>query len=172
LSFYRKLPGRTLDLYTMLDEVVQLFSSRATQQRIELQTRFCEDLREAFYDPALRQVFANLVGNAMESMESTGGRLNVRARLEGANAVVLISDTGHGIDRTHLRSVFEPFFTTKGERGTGLGLWVTRGIVVEQGGKLQLRTCTEGKRRGTTVRIVLPVVGQAQAISNAPALVN
>jgi PAS domain S-box-containing protein len=172
LSFYRKLPGRTLDLYTMLDEVVQLFSSRATQQHIELETRFSDDLREALYDPALRQVFANLVGNAMESMERTGGRLNVRARLEGANAVVLISDTGHGIDRTHLRSVFEPFFTTKGERGTGLGLWVTRGIVVEQGGKLQLRTCTQGKHRGTTVRIVLPIVVQAQATSKEPALVN
>ena len=67
-------------------------------------------------------------------MESTGGRLSVRARIEGLRAVILISDTGHGIERAHLRSVFEPFFTTKGERGTGLGLWVTRGIVEEQGG--------------------------------------
>jgi PAS domain S-box-containing protein len=172
LSFYRKLPGRTLDLYAMLDEVVQLFSLRAMQQRIEVQTRFSDEVREAHYDPALRQVFANLVGNAVESMEGTGGRLAVRAHLEGEHTVVLISDTGHGIDRTHLRSVFEPFFTTKGERGTGLGLWVTKGIVVEQGGTLQLRTCTEGNRRGTTVRIVLPVVRQAHVVSTEPTLVN
>lgn len=168
LSFYRKLPGRTLDLHTMLDEVVQLFSSRAVQQRIDVQACFSERVREANYDPALRQVFANLIGNAMESMESTGGLLTVRARIEGEHAVVVISDTGHGIDAAHLGSVFEPFFTTKGERGTGLGLWVTRGIVAEQGGKLHLRTCTEGKRRGTTVRVVLPLIRQPQAVPGEP----
>jgi len=172
LSFYRKLPGRTLDLYTMLDEVVQLFSSRAMQEHIDIQARFGEEIQEANYDPALRQVFANLVGNAVESMEGKGGTLRVRARLEGSHAIVLISDTGHGIDRSHLRSVFEPFFTTKGERGTGLGLWVTRGIVLEQGGKLQLRTCTHGAHRGTTVRVVLPIVRQLQAVANEPTLVN
>lgn len=172
LSFYRKLPGRTLDLYAMLDEVVQLFGSRATQQHIEIQTRFSDPLREASYDPALRQVFANLIGNAVESMESTGGKLKVRARLEGEHAVVLVSDTGHGIDRANLRSVFEPFFTTKGERGTGLGLWVTRGILMEQGGRLQLRSCTQGKYRGTTVRVILPLVQRPEPLLREPTLVN
>jgi signal transduction histidine kinase len=172
LSFYRKVPGRTLDLYTMLDEVVQLFSSRATQQRIEIRTRIDDDARDANYDPALRQVFANLVGNAIESMESQGGRLCVRARIEGANAVILISDTGHGIERAHMRSVFEPFFTTKGERGTGLGLWVTRGILEEQGGRLQLRSSTSGRRRGTTVRVLLPVLRPARVSSEPAELVN
>jgi signal transduction histidine kinase len=105
-------------------------------------------------------------------MEASGGRLIVRARLDRERAVVLVSDTGHGINRANLRSVFEPFFTTKGERGTGLGLWVTKGIVLEQGGKLQLRSCTEGKRRGTTVRIVLPVVHKAQAVSDEQSLVH
>ena len=172
LSFYRKLPGRTLDLYTMLDEVVQLFSSRATQQHIEIRTRLDDDVRDANYDPALRQVFANLVGNAIESMENKGGRLCVRARVEGGNAAILISDTGHGIDRAHMRSVFEPFFTTKGERGTGLGLWVTRGILEEQGGRLQLRSCTSGRCRGTTVRVQLPVLRQSRVSAEPAALVN
>jgi len=172
LSFYRKVPGRTLDLYTMLDEVVQLFSSRATQQHIEIFTRLDDDVRGANYDPALRQVFANLVGNAIESMESSGGRLCVRARIEGANTIILISDTGHGIDRAHMRSVFEPFFTTKGERGTGLGLWVTRGILEEQGGRLQLRSSTDGRHRGTTVRVQLPVLRQSPVASESVALVN
>ena len=172
LSFYRKVPGRTLDLYTMLDEVVQLFSSRATQQHIEIRTRIDDDVRDASYDPALRQVFANLVGNAIESMESKGGRLSVRARVEGVNSVILISDTGHGIERAHMRSVFEPFFTTKGERGTGLGLWVTRGILEEQGGRLQLRSSTSGRHRGTTVRVQLPVLRQSRISSEPELLVN
>jgi signal transduction histidine kinase len=172
LSFYRKAPGRTLDLYTMLDEVVQLFNSRATQHHIEIQTRFSDEVREANYDPALRQVIANLVANALESMESAGGHLNIRARIEGSHAVILISDTGHGIDRANMRSVFEPFFTTKGERGTGLGLWVTRGILEEQGGRLRLRSCTSGRHKGTTVRIELPVLHQSGASVKSAALVN
>jgi PAS domain S-box-containing protein len=179
LSFYRKVPGRTLDLHTMLDEVVQLFQTRAAQHRIQIIPAYgdhllvrpgapssttasssskvgLQDIRTAHYDPALRQVFANIVGNALEAMEVRGGTIKVRARLCGSVAIVTVSDTGHGIDKANMLSIFEPFFTTKGERGTGLGLWVTRGIVEEHGGTLQLRSCTAGPRRGTTIRITLP----------------
>jgi len=149
LSFYRKVPGRTLDLHSLLEEVVQLFQSRATQQHVEFVTSFGKGVCEAHYDPALRQVFANIVGNALEAMEGSPGRILLRARLCENCAVVTISDTGHGIDRANLASIFEPFFTTKGERGTGLGLWVTRGIVEEQGGKLHLRSNNSGPRRIT-----------------------
>ena len=78
--------------------------------------------------------------------------------------VVTVSDTGHGIDSANLSSIFEPFFTTKGERGTGLGLWVTRGIVEEQGGKLHLRSRNSGRYRGTTIRITLPAVPSASGL--------
>jgi PAS domain S-box-containing protein len=156
LSFYRKLPGRTIDLRTMLDEVVQLFQSRANQHRVEITTRYGRQIESLCYDPSLRQVFANLVGNALEAMEGSGGHIIVRARLSGSGAVVLVSDTGHGIERENMASIFEPFFTTKGERGTGLGLWVTRGIVEEQGGTLRLRSCTFGRKHGTTIMVRLP----------------
>ena len=157
LSFYRKIPGRTLDLRSLLDEVVQLFHSRAAQYKIELRTRYRPGIEVAHYDPSLRQVFANLVGNALEAMELTGGHITVRARLRGNSAIITVSDNGHGIDSAHLRAIFEPFFTTKGERGSGLGLWVTRGIVEEQGGRLELRSATRGAHHGTTIRITLPV---------------
>jgi PAS domain S-box-containing protein len=162
LSFYRKMPGRTLDLLSMLQEVVQLFSSRAVQHNVVLKTHFGEGLNEACFDPALRQVFANLVANALEAMGVRGGNIHIRSRIlqrpgTDALAVVTISDTGHGIDPANLASIFEPFFTTKGERGTGLGLWVTRGIVEEHRGKLQLRSSTAKARHGTVIRVVLPV---------------
>lgn len=172
LSFYRKVPGRTLDLYAMLDEVVQLFSSRFLRHQIDIRTRFSEELRAAKYDPALRQVIANLVGNAIESMEGAGGRLSIRGRVEGSHAVILISDSGHGIERAHMKAIFEPFFTTKGERGTGLGLWVTRGIVEEQGGRLKLRSSTSGPHRGTTVRIELPMTQKSDVSAEAAALAS
>ena len=168
LSFYRKAPGRTLDLRSLLEEVVQLFSSRAAQYGVEIAADYAEPVKEAHFDPALRQVFANLVGNGLEAMETSGGRILVRARRLGSAAVVTVSDTGHGIDRSHRHAIFEPFFTTKGERGTGLGLWVTRGIVEEQGGSLMLRSATRGKYRGTTIRITLPV----QSPVTAPASVG
>jgi PAS domain S-box-containing protein len=163
LSFYRKLPGRTIDLRTMLEEVVQLFQSRARQHNVKINTRYADDTSAVHYDPALRQVFANLVGNALEAMEGSSGCITVRARLAGGFAAVTVSDTGHGIDQANLQSIFEPFFTTKGERGTGLGLWVTRGIVEEQGGTLRLRSCITG-RRGTTIRIRLPINAPAKII--------
>jgi PAS domain S-box-containing protein len=162
LSFYRKVPGRTLDLYSLLEEVVQLFQSRAAQQHVEMVTSYSPQIRAVHYDPALRQVFANVVGNALEAMEGDGGRIVMRARMCESCTVVTVSDSGHGIDPAHLASIFEPFFTTKGERGTGLGLWVTRGIVEEQGGKLHLRSRSCGPRRGTTIRITLPVTPPAR----------
>lgn len=163
LSFYRKIPGRTLDLKSLLGEVVQLFSSRATQHSVTLCPSYGPGVETAQFDPSLRQVFANLVGNALEAMEGSGGSILLRARLRGASAVVTISDSGHGIPREHLVSIFEPFFTTKGERGTGLGLWVTRGIVEEQGGSLALRTSTRGTYQGTTIRITLPVIAAVRS---------
>jgi signal transduction histidine kinase len=96
-----------------------------------------------------------------------GGSIHIRARIlhhlgihnTGPTdiAVVTIADTGHGIDQANLACIFEPFFTTKGERGTGLGLWVTRGIVEEHRGKLQLRTSTDPEKHGTVIRILLPI---------------
>jgi PAS domain S-box-containing protein len=173
LSFYRKVPGRTLNLHTMLEEVVQLFKMRAAQHRIDILTRYGDDIRSLHYDPALRQVFANIIGNALEAMELRGGRIIIRARVAAASAVVTVCDSGHGIERANLASIFEPFFTTKGERGTGLGLWVTRGIVEEYGGKLSLRSSTSGPHRGTIFRITLPTQpppahGSAAALNSAP----
>jgi PAS domain S-box-containing protein len=157
LSFYRKVPGRTLNLRVMLEEVAQLFTTRANQHHVTLHTRYGAGLQDVHYDPALRQVFANLVANALEAMPAGGGAIYICGRIVGENASILIADNGHGIDPANLACIFEPFFTTKGERGTGLGLWVTRGIVEEHRGKLQLRSTTDARRHGTAIRITLPV---------------
>ena len=171
LSFYHKVPGRTLDLQSLLEEVVQLFQTRAQQRHVELVTRYGRGLRSARYDPSLRQVFANLVGNALEAMEGpsdhSAARILISARLVDHSSVVTVSDTGHGIQHETLSSIFEPFFTTKGERGTGLGLWVTRGIVEEQGGNLQLRSRTRGPYRGTIIRVRLPATVRPAATFTA-----
>jgi signal transduction histidine kinase len=67
-----------------------------------------------------------------------------------------LADNGSGIPRESLRRIFEPFYTTKKEAGTGLGLWVTRGIVKNHGGSIRVRSRIEGQSRGTVFSIFLP----------------
>ena len=107
----------------------------------------------------IRQVLSNLVVNAKDSM-GQGGVLRVRTHVFRKDAMremirIVVADTGSGISETMLNSMFEPFVTTKGERGTGLGLWIVKGIVENHGGKLRVRSRV-GK--GTVFSIELPAV--------------
>jgi signal transduction histidine kinase len=109
----------------------------------------------------LRQVLSNLVINAKDSM-ADGGRLLVRSRhvrhskeYPLGSIRLLVADTGSGISRELRKTIFEPFVTTKGEKGTGLGLWIVRGIIGNHGGKISVKSKV-GK--GTVFKIELPAV--------------
>jgi signal transduction histidine kinase len=107
----------------------------------------------------IRQVLSNLVVNAKDSM-SQGGVLRVRTHVFRKDEVremirIVVADTGSGISETLLDNMFEPFVTTKGERGTGLGLWIVKGIVENHGGRLRVRSRVG---RGTVFSIELPAV--------------
>ena len=111
----------------------------------------------------LRQVFLNLFLNAQEAMPD-GGTLSIATRLSrgtdtefvaGSYAVVQVRDTGTGIAEEHLAHVFEPFYSTKRDsKGTGLGLWVSQGIIQNHGGSMRV---SSRSGRGTTFTITLPV---------------
>ncbi len=108
----------------------------------------------------LRHGFNNLLTNAMESSPA-GGTIQIRVRqgtcwkqqVQGVR--VLVNDEGPGIPQAELAKVFEPFVTTKAEKGTGLGLWVTRAAVVKQGGSIRIRSSVS-KQVGTCVLMSLP----------------
>ncbi|MCL6580885.1 MAG: hypothetical protein K6U08_04615 [Firmicutes bacterium] len=102
--------------------------------------------------PRLKQVLLNLCRNAVEAM-SAGGLLTLRARRDGGEAVLEVSDTGVGIAPSDLGRVFEPFYTTK-EGGSGLGLAVCRRVIEAHGGRVLIRS-TPG--RGTTAEVRLPL---------------
>ena len=72
---------------------------------------------------------------------------------------VTISDTGHGMSAETRRHIYEPFFTTKGEIGTGLGLWVSAGIVEKHKGSIHVRSRAEIGKSGTTFTVILPLAG-------------
>jgi signal transduction histidine kinase len=103
----------------------------------------------------------HVIGNAIDSMRN-GGRLVVRtrkARLSKAGIPgirIPIGDTGDGIPKDVLPRVFEPFYTTKGINGTGLGLWISFGIVQKHYGRLQVRSRTEESKSGTVLSLLLP----------------
>jgi signal transduction histidine kinase len=112
-------------------------------------------------------VFTNLITNAAEAA-GPRGRVQVLLQSElptdpRPGAMVTISDSGAGVPESVQAKLFKPFFTTKGELGTGLGLWVSRGIVEKHGGKIELSNSTDPGYPGAAVRVYLPALGPAAA---------
>jgi signal transduction histidine kinase len=131
----------------------------------------CRDEVQAF-PGEMRQVFTNLVGNALEAM-GQGGKLFVRVSpgrdwQNGRRGIrVLVADNGPGIAPAHLTHLFEPFFTTKGEKGTGLGLWVTHGIVRKHNGSIRVHSSTQPAHHGTAFAVFIPLRSGRQFLVKA-----
>ena len=100
----------------------------------------------------LREVFVNLIGNALDAMPG-GGRLSITALRSRGELRLLFTDTGTGIAPEALERIFEPFFTTKGSKGTGLGLFISYGIIERHAGQLSVLS---EPGRGATFIVALP----------------
>jgi signal transduction histidine kinase len=150
----------TVDVNSVLEDTLLLFSRQLERQGIHVDTKLGKVPTAVGSADQLRQVLSNLVVNAKDSMND-GGRLLARTRhirgRRGSPEIVriLLADSGTGIAPAILDSIFEPFITTKGEKGTGLGLWIVKGIIENHGGKIRVRSQL-GK--GTVFKIDLPVV--------------
>jgi signal transduction histidine kinase len=159
LRFYREPSQPTATrITTVLDSVLMLFGPRLVSSGIKVER--CERAPSAtvLSSPGeLRQVIANIVGNAIDAMR-TGGRLQIRIAQAGQTVRLTLADTGIGIPKEVLPTIFEPFVTTKGETGTGLGLWVTAEIIKRNGWKIRVRSCSRPGHSGTTFYIVIPAL--------------
>ena len=142
LSFSRaeKQPREYSDLNACIEEIVKIVRHLLEKNGVVLALDLVQNLPPVKGDARqLQQVFLNLITNAMAAMEN-GGMLTIRSFLERATrrAVALFQDTGTGIPPDHIDHIFEPFFTTKPEgQGTGLGLFVSYGIVTSYGGTIE-----------------------------------
>jgi len=162
LNFYRSAvsPVR-VQVAQVLDETIEFHKSRLQLAHIDVQRRYQATPPVLCLEGELRQVFMNLVGNAVDAMPA-GGRLSVRIRpatdaKTGDSMVrITVADTGVGMDKVTLKRLFEPFYTTKGAAGTGLGLWVTDEIVRKHKGHIQLRSCQVPSQTGTEFVLHLP----------------
>jgi signal transduction histidine kinase len=165
LRFYRQPshPARA-NLAELLDSVLSLYQGRLHSFGIEVERDYDAALDLFCFAGELRQVFANLIGNAIDASTS-GGRIVVRARRssdwkEPARKGIrfTVADTGSGMEPAVRAHIFEAFFTTKEATGTGLGLWVSHGIIVKHEGLIHLRSRTARPERsaGTVFQIFLP----------------
>jgi len=149
-----KLPVVT-KLSDLLDDVCAMYRPRLQAAKIELEKHYDIEGEVTIFPGELRQVFTNLITNAIDAIGHKG-RLSLSIeRAPDHEVVVRVRDTGSGIPPENLKLIFEPFFSTKGEQGTGIGLWVIKGIVDKLGGRIEVETRTVGET-GTTFSIFLP----------------
>jgi PAS domain S-box-containing protein len=163
LAFYRESQDPVpVDLCEMLDAILDLYARKIDGKKLAVERGYQTRDQLRGFPGELRQVFSNVLINAMEACRECG-RLTVRVSRtvdwrhpERSGMRVLIADSGPGIPPELRHSIFEPFFTTKGKKGTGLGLWVTLGIVEKHGGSIRLRSSVKAGRSGTVFSIFFP----------------
>ncbi len=144
-----------------IEEVLSLTKRQLNRDNIKV-VKKCEVASEVEIDKReIQQVFLNMITNARDAMMPKGGRLEIRVKEVNGKAEVSIRDTGKGIKEEDLNRIFDPFFTTKdvkkgrgGLYGTGLGLFVSYGIVKQHGGEIDVES---KPRKGTTFTVKLPV---------------
>lgn len=152
-----------VDLADLLRTVMTLYTGRLLVRRLSVEMKLGNAPPVLGLEGEIRQVFNNLLRNALDAM-SEGGRLLVRMHpqtnwVSGQPGVRLtVADTGEGIAPEIMQHLFEPFQTTKELMGTGLGLWVSKGIVEKHSGHIRTRS-RRGERHGTVFTVWLPVDG-------------
>jgi signal transduction histidine kinase len=168
LRFYREPSQPTAtDVSTVLDSVLRLHGSRLKAAGVHVNREIPSETATVLSTPGeLRQILANIIGNATDAMRH-GGCLRIRIanrkQLQPGGCCIrlTIADNGTGIPPDVLPTIFEPFVTTKGETGTGLGLWVTAEIVKKNGWKIRVRSSRNPHHRGTVFSLTIPKLAAA-----------
>jgi signal transduction histidine kinase len=179
LRFYRQstLPV-VANIAELLESVLTLYVGRLIALQVEVSRKIGPDVELFCFSGELRQVFANLIGNAIDAME-TGGRLSLSVRrsrswVDGTPGIRLfVADNGCGMTEATRLRIFEPFFTTKESTGTGLGLWVSSEIIVKHNATVRVVSrpaeAANGRQSGTVFMLFFPENGIGVAPVPSPA---
>ena len=166
LRFYKQSTGpKSIDCDELLDTVLAMYRGRFLRSPVVVERRKKAVLPVTCFDGEIRQVLANLVGNALDALGTAGGRLLLRTRSAshgrtGTKGVVFtVADTGEGMSKETKSRIFDPFFTTKEFSGTGLGLWVSKGLVERHQGSLRVRSSQRPPGKGTVFTLFIPLEG-------------
>jgi signal transduction histidine kinase len=167
LSFYRESQQAvSVSLSEVLDNVIELQSRLLHVNNISMEKRFATDGVIQGFPVELKQVFLNIIGNAVQAMPG-GGRLRIRLfnssdRKTRQGVRVSIYDTGVGIHPEHAKKLFEPFFSTKEAKGTGLGLWISKGIVQKYEGTIRFRSMRGKDGSVTCFSVFIPTAAAVE----------
>ncbi|MHC5008219.1 MAG: ATP-binding protein [Planctomycetota bacterium] len=152
----RRLEPELMPVRRLIEEAAQLIQAQCDRKRVGLLLDLADDVPPIPLDPnAVHQALMNLLTNALEAAPRKKGVITVRTRYlpESHEAQITVTDNGPGVAPERHDEVFEAFWSTKGQRGTGLGLAVTRKIVEEHGGSIVLQS---EPGPGATFVITLP----------------
>ena len=172
LRFHRQSVNATyVTAQDLVEDVLNLYQGRLTNSGISVETSFNCSSPILCLENDIRQVLNNLIANAIDAMRQ-GGRLLVRAHDATDHTAtdstlrkgirITVADTGHGMTPAVRSRIFEPFYTTKELNGTGLGLWISSGIVHRHHGRLSLRSTQHPLHHGTIFSLFLPCKGTPQ----------
>ena len=172
LRFHRQSVSATsVTAESLIGTVLNLYRGRLVNSNIVIEASYRSQTPVLCFENDIRQVLTNLIANAIDAMR-LGGKLIVRAHDATSYSVghpdgrrglrIVIADTGHGMPSEVLERIFEPFYTTKALNGTGLGLWISHGIIERHGGQLRIRSSEDPAHRGTVASIFLPHEGAGE----------
>ena len=170
LGFYRENRGaRPLTLGELVTPLVAVFSARARNKQVSIDTDIRENPTMVGFPGELRQLFANLLNNSIDAVRDHGRILiRVSAARECSGEMrqgvrLTVCDNGPGISSDVRKKLFEPFFTTKRDVGTGLGLWVTSTILQKHEGTIRVRSSVKSGKSWTVFSVFFPLRSEAVA---------
>jgi PAS domain S-box-containing protein len=177
LRFHRQAVRATqVSAADLVDAVLNLYQGRLANSHIKVEASYETSTTILCFENDIRQVLNNLIANAIDAMRGSGGRLILRAHdatdcspdsQQPRHGIrITIADTGHGMSPAVKARLFEPFYTTKDLNGTGLGLWISAGIVTRHQGRLTYRSSEHPSHHGTIFSLFLP---WAEVASPSPA---
>lgn len=168
LSFYRaRMAPKEVQLPALLEGVLTAKRKKISEKAVQVSLEVKGHGTVWGIGGELMQVFSNLIENAIDAV-SAHGNIRIRVRdlnTNGGNVSVSICDDGVGMSRATVGRLFQPFFTTKPDKGSGVGLWVTSGIVQKHGGSVRLRTTQSQRNHGTVFRVILPTRAEHAALN-------
>ena len=143
-----------IDINALLSSLVETFQEECNNNNIKIYTQFSKEMPHFQGDERfIRQAFMNIILNAKNAMENSGGILEIKTFIQDASIIVEFSDSGVGIPPSLMEKIFEPYFTTKSS-GTGLGLTLTYKVVKEHGGDIYV--CSN-ENKGALFKVVFPL---------------
>ena len=164
-SKQRKAEREMVNLPKLLEEIASLVQKQYDVKKVALLMDFAEDMPPVPLDSAgIHQAVLNLLSNALDAVEPETGAVVLSCSYDAAtqNVRIGVTDNGIGIPSETMEQLFEPFHSTKGLRGTGLGLAVTKKLIEEHGGDIDIDT---GPRQGTAITLTIPCNSEAVEVS-------